>query len=89
MSILNTLHVCKLGHFSHVQLFVTLRAYQCLLSMGFSSQEYWSGLPRPPPGDPPDPGIQPKSFMSPDWQAGFFTDSSTWETQHSTQYSKY
>ena len=29
------------------------------LSMGFSRQEYWSGLPRPPPGDPPDPGIKP------------------------------
>ena len=31
------------------------------LSMGFSRQEYWGGLPCPPPGDPPDPGIEPKS----------------------------
>ena len=29
--------------------------------MGFSRQEYWSGFPRPPPGDLPDPGIEPKS----------------------------
>ena len=31
---------------------------QTPLSMGFSRQEYWSGLPCPPPGDPPDPGIK-------------------------------
>ena len=35
------------------------------LSMGFSRQEYWSGLPFPPPGDPPDPGIKPMSLASP------------------------
>ena len=35
------------------------------LSMGFSRQEYWSGLPCPPPGDIPDPGIEPASLMSP------------------------
>ena len=34
-------------------------ARQSLLSMGFSRQEYWSGLPYPPPGDLPDPGIEP------------------------------
>jgi len=33
--------------------------------MGFSRQEYWSGLPLPPPGDLPDPGIEPMSFVSP------------------------
>ena len=39
--------VCVLSHFSHVQLFVTpwTVAHQALLSMGFSRQEYWSGLP--------------------------------------------
>ena len=33
--------------------------------MGFSRQEYWSALPCPPPGDLPDPGIEPVSLMSP------------------------
>ena len=37
---------------------------QASLSMGFSRQEYWSGLPCPPPGDLPDPGIKPLSLMS-------------------------
>ena len=37
---------------------------------GFSGQEYWSGLPFPPPGDLPDPGIRPASLMSPALQAG-------------------
>ena len=36
-------------------------AYQASLSMGFSRQEYWSGLPFPSPGDLPDPGIEPES----------------------------
>ena len=45
-------HVCVLSCFGHVQVFVTLWiiAHQALLSMGFSRQEYWSGLPCPPPG---------------------------------------
>ena len=42
-------------------------AHQAPLSMGFPRQEYWSGLPCPPPGDLPDPGIKPKS---PALQAG-------------------
>ena len=44
-------------------LFVTLQTveYQAPLSMGFSSQEYWCGLPFPSPGDLPDPGIEPRS----------------------------
>ena len=40
------------------------------LSMGFSRQKYWSGLPRPPPGDLPDPGIEPGSLCLLHWQAG-------------------
>ena len=50
-----------------VQLFVIpwTVAHQALLSIGFSSQEYWSGLPFPPPGDLPDPGIEPTSLTSP------------------------
>ena len=39
-------------------------ARQAPLSMGFSRQEYWSGLPCPPPGDLPDLGIEPVSLMS-------------------------
>ena len=48
---------------SRVQLFVTpwTVAYQAPLSMGFSRQEYWSGLPLPSPGDLPNPGIEPRS----------------------------
>ena len=47
-----------LSRFSRVRLFVTLWtvAHQAPLSMGFSRQEYWSGLPCPPPGDPPTQG---------------------------------
>ena len=47
----------------HVQLFATpwTVARQAPLSMGFSRQEYWSGLPFPSPGDLPDPGVEPKS----------------------------
>ena len=48
---------------SRIQLFKTLgtAAYQTPLSMGFPRQGYWNGLPFPPPGDLPDPGIEPKS----------------------------
>ena len=48
---------------SCVQLFVTpwTAPHQAPLSMGFSRQEDWSGLPCPPPGDLPDPGIKPRS----------------------------
>ena len=53
---------------------------QAPLSMGFSRQEYWSGLPCPPPGDLPDPGIKPVSLRSPALAGGFFTTSATWET---------
>ena len=47
--------------------------------MGFSRQEYGSGLPGPPPGDLPDPGIEPESLMNPALAGGFFTTSATWE----------
>ena len=45
-------------------------AHQGPLTTGFSRQEYWSGLPFPSPGDPPDPGIEP---ASPALAGGFFT----------------
>ena len=47
--------------------------------MGFTRQEYWSGLLCPPPGDLPDPGIKPTSLMSPALAGGLFTASATWE----------
>ena len=49
--------------------------------MGFSRQEYWSGLPYPPPGDLPDPGIKPESLKSPVLAGRFFTTTTTWEAQ--------
>ena len=56
---------------SHVRLFVTpgTAACQAPLSMGLSRQDYWSGLPFLPPGDLPDPGIEPTSPESPALQA--------------------
>ena len=55
------------GHFSHVQLFATLWTvdHQAPLFMGLSRQEYWSGLPCPPP----NPEIEPVALMSLHWQA--------------------
>ena len=69
---LTTCHV--LSHFSLVRLFVTLWtvAHQAPLSMGFSRQEYWSGLSCPSPGDLPDLRIKPASVMSQHWQASFY-----------------
>ena len=63
--------VCMLSHFICVQLFATLWtvARQAPLSMGFSRQEYCSGLPWPPSGDLPNPGIEPASLISLHWQA--------------------
>ena len=48
---------------SHIRLFATpwTVAHQASLSTGFSRQKYWSGLPCPPPGDLPNPGIEPRS----------------------------
>jgi len=46
--------------------------------MEFSRQEYWSGLPFPPPGELPDPGTEPPSLMCPALVGGFFT-SFSWE----------
>ena len=51
--------------------------HQAPLSMGFSRQEYWKELPCPPPGGLPDPGIEPKSLMSPALAGRFFTTSPT------------
>ena len=73
-----------LSCFSRVQLFVTLWtiAHQAPLSVEFSRQEYWSGLPCPPPGDISNPGIEPASIMSPALAGGFLTTSATWKAQN-------
>ena len=72
---LYSLLLLRLSHFSSDRLFVTVWtvARQAPLSMGFSRQEYWSGLPRPPPADLPDPGIKPPSLTSRALAGGFFT----------------
>ena len=54
-------------------------ACQGPLSMGFSRQEYWSGLPFPSPGDLPNSGIKPVSLMSPALAGRFFTTSAAWK----------
>ena len=64
---------------SRGQLFVTpwTVVRQALQSLGFSRQEYWSGLPFPPPGDLPDPQIKPTSLVSPALAGRFFTSGAT------------
>ena len=70
-----------LSHFGRVRPCVTpwTAASQAPLSMGVSRQEYWSGLPCPPPGDLPDPGAESTSLMSPALAGEFFITSATWE----------
>ena len=70
-----------LSHFSRVRLCATpeTAAHQAPPSLGFSRQEYWSGLPCPPPGGLPNPRIEPKSLKSPALAGGFFTTRVTWE----------
>ena len=70
-----------LSCFSRVQLFATpwTVAHQSPLSMGFSRQECWSGLPCPLAEDLPYPGIEPKSLMSLALAGGFFTMNVTWD----------
>ena len=81
---------CVNAHFclcvlSCVRLFVApwIVALQAHLSMEFSRQQYWSGLPFPPPEDLPNPGIEPVSLASPALADKFFTTSTTWESQYS------
>ena len=71
---ISTRWLCMLIRFSHVWLSATLWTVACqaLRSMGFSRQEYWNGLPCPPLGNLPDPGIKPVSLMSPALADRFF-----------------
>ena len=69
---MQVLAVAVVGSLSRIRLFAApwTAAFQAPLSMGFSRQEYWSGLPFPPPGDLPNPGIEP---ASPALAGRFFT----------------
>ena len=69
---MNNVLCCCVQSLSCIQFFVApwTVACQAPLSMGFSKQEYWSGLPFPPPEDLPDPGIEP---VSPALSGRFFT----------------
>ena len=70
-----------LRRFNCVQLFAILWTVACQapLSMGFSRQEHWSGLPYSPSGDLPDPGIELASLTSPALASRFFTTSAIGE----------
>ena len=68
-----------LSRFSRVRLFVTLWTVARQAPWDSPGKNYWSGLPCPPPGDLPDPGIEPMSL--PALAGRFFTTSAPWETQ--------
>ena len=69
------MYTCMLSHFCCVRLFAILWTIACQasLSMGFSRQEYWSGLPLLSLGDLPDPGVELMSLSSPSLVRGFLT----------------
>ena len=75
---------CMSSHFSHVRLYATLGTVACPapLSLGFSRQEYWSGLPCSPPGDLAHPGIELVPFSISCIGRGFSTTSTTWEAPY-------
>ena len=75
------LWVCTLRCFSRVRVFVTLWtvAPQAPLSMGFSRQEYWNGLPCPPPGHLSNPGIKSVSLPPHTLAGRLLTTNATWE----------
>ena len=73
-TISTSVHACELSPFSPVWLFATLWTVACRtpLSVGFSRQEYWSGLPCSSPRDLLNPGIKPESPGAPAFQMSFF-----------------
>ena len=77
-----------LSHFSHVQFFGILWTVACQapLSLGFSRQEYWSGLSCPPPADLPYPGMESAYLMSPALAGRFLTTSATWNVPYIYMY---
>ena len=77
--IVNLLCTCQVASVISDSVTLWTIADQAPLSMDFSRHEYWSGLPCPPVGDLPDPGIELAFLMSPALAAGFSTTSATWE----------
>ena len=75
--------MCVLSHFSHVWLWAALWtvAHQAPLSMGFSRQESWNRFPCPPPGDLPNPGIDPSFLLSLLLTGRFFITNAIWEAK--------
>ena len=73
------LRACVLSRFSCVFATPWTVAHQVPLSRRFSRQEYWSGLPCPPPGHLPDPGTEPASLMPPALAGRLFPTSITWD----------
>ena len=73
--IITCMHVCT----QSCPILCNLLAHKTPLSIVFSRQEYWSGLPFPFPGDLSDPGIEPTSLESPAMAGRFFTNHATWE----------
>ena len=75
--------MCAKSHSDSLLLFTIpwTVACQAPLSMEFSKQEHWTGFPCPPPGDLPDPGIEPEALRSLALAASFFTTSISWEAQ--------
>ena len=76
---ISPVRTCVLSGFRRVRLLATVWtiAHKAPLSLGFSRQGYWSGLPFPSPGDLPNPGIKPVSLMPPALAGGFFTMSAS------------
>ena len=60
-------------------------ALQAFLSVEFSGQEYWNGLPFPPSGTLPNPDMEPKSLVPPAVASVFFTNCTTWEARLFTE----
>ena len=71
--------VCETPSVSSASATPRTAARQAPPSVGVSRQEHWSGWPCPPPGDLPDPGMEPVSLTSPVLAGGFFTTSATRE----------
>ena len=81
MNLKKNIHTHTQTHTHIYMLFLTLWtvALQAPLSMGFSRQEYWSGLPHPPPGDLSNSGIESLSLVSPALVGRFFTTRVNWK----------
>ena len=73
------MHMCEVASVMSDSVNLQTVAYQAPLSVGFSRQEYWSGLPFPPRHELPEPGIELASLMPLALTGRLFTTSTTWE----------